>query len=173
MKEKYFINARIIDPSQNLDELGGLIVDSKGKIKAVGKSVKKANIPTKVEKIDLKGKVLSKPVYSLLGGPNTDKIPAYASMLGFNVTDMDLVKKRALEYKSKGYKAQKWFFRYGPTKGKEGLMLNIELVKTLKNLLESFWIKILTYINLKLILNDINNLLLFFWTKILIYINLY
>ena len=27
MKEKYFINARIIDPSQNLDEIGGLIVD--------------------------------------------------------------------------------------------------------------------------------------------------
>ena len=58
MKEKYFINARIIDPSQNLDEVGGLIVDSKGKIKAVGKSVKKENIPAKVEKIDLKGKVL-------------------------------------------------------------------------------------------------------------------
>ena len=48
---------------------------------------------------DLKGKVLNKPVYSLLGGPNIDKIPAYASMLGFNVIDMDLVKKRALDYK--------------------------------------------------------------------------
>ena len=58
MKEKYFINARIIDPSQNLDEVGGLIVDSEGKIKATGKSVKKGNIPEKVEKIDLKGKVL-------------------------------------------------------------------------------------------------------------------
>ena len=58
MKEKYFINARIIDPSQGLDEVGGLIVDSKGKIKAVGKNIKKGNIPTKSEKIDLKGKVL-------------------------------------------------------------------------------------------------------------------
>jgi Dihydroorotase and related cyclic amidohydrolases len=58
MSEKYFINARIIDPSQNLDEIGGLIVDIKGKIKAVGKSVNKANIPSKAEKIDLKGKVL-------------------------------------------------------------------------------------------------------------------
>ena len=58
MKEKYFINARIIDPSQNLDEIGGLIVDAKGKIKAAGKSVKKGNIPAKAEKIDLKGKVL-------------------------------------------------------------------------------------------------------------------
>ena len=44
MKEKYFINARIIDPSQNLDEVGGLIVDDKGKIKAVGKNVKKGFI---------------------------------------------------------------------------------------------------------------------------------
>ena len=32
MKEKFFINARIVDPSQNLDENGGLIVDAKGKI---------------------------------------------------------------------------------------------------------------------------------------------
>ena len=58
MKEKYFINARIIDPSQNIDETGGLIVDNSGKIKAVGKKIKKENIPTKAEKIDLKGKVL-------------------------------------------------------------------------------------------------------------------
>ncbi len=58
MKEKYFINARIIDPSQNLDEVGGVIVDEKGKIKSVGKNVKKGNIPTKAEKIDLKGKIL-------------------------------------------------------------------------------------------------------------------
>ena len=53
MEEKYFINARIIDPSQNLDEVGGLIVDDKGKIKAVGKNIKKENIPTKTKKIDL------------------------------------------------------------------------------------------------------------------------
>jgi len=58
MKEKYFINARIIDPSQNLDEVGGLIVDKEGKIKDVGKNVKKENLPVKAEKIDLKGKVL-------------------------------------------------------------------------------------------------------------------
>ena len=58
MKDKYFINARIIDPSQSLDEIGGLIVDTKGKIKAVGKSIKEGNIPTKSEKVDLKGKIL-------------------------------------------------------------------------------------------------------------------
>ena len=58
MIEKYFINSRIIDPSQNLDEIGGIIIDEKGKIKAVGKNVKKENIPANVNKIDLKGKVL-------------------------------------------------------------------------------------------------------------------
>ena len=58
MKEKYFINARIIDPSQGIDEIGGLIVDANGKIKAVGKKVNKENIPKKSEKIDLKSKVL-------------------------------------------------------------------------------------------------------------------
>ena len=34
MKEKYLINARIIDPKNNLDEIGGLIIDSKALIKA-------------------------------------------------------------------------------------------------------------------------------------------
>ncbi len=58
MKEKYFINARIVDPSQSIDEVGGLIVDINGKIKAVGKKVSKENIPTKSEIVDLKGKVL-------------------------------------------------------------------------------------------------------------------
>ena len=45
MKEKYFINARIIDPSQNMDEVGGLIVDFSGKIKAIGKKIQKGNLP--------------------------------------------------------------------------------------------------------------------------------
>ena len=58
MKEKYFINARIIDPSQGIDEIGGLIVDANGKIKAVGKKVNKENIPKASEKIDLKSKIL-------------------------------------------------------------------------------------------------------------------
>ena len=84
---------------------------------------------------DLKGKALNQPVYKLLGGATVNKIPAYASMLGYNVLDMNLVKKRALAYKAKGFTAQKWFFRYGPAKGIEGLKKNIELVKTLRETL--------------------------------------
>ena len=84
---------------------------------------------------DIKGKYFNTPVYNLIGGPTRNSIPAYASMLGFSVTDMSLVAERALEYKSKGFNAQKWFFRYGPMSGKEGLKKNIELVETLRNTL--------------------------------------
>jgi len=58
MKEKYLINARIIDPKNDLDEVGGLIIDSKGLIKAVGKKVANGNIPSSADKIDLKKQVL-------------------------------------------------------------------------------------------------------------------
>ena len=58
MKEKYLINARIIDPKNNIDEIGGLIIDEKGNIKATGKKVVCDNLPSKSEKIDLKNKIL-------------------------------------------------------------------------------------------------------------------
>ena len=59
MKEKIFINARIIDPSQNMDEIGSLILDDKGKVKAIGKNVKKTDVDPGSELIDLKGNVLT------------------------------------------------------------------------------------------------------------------
>ena len=52
MKEKYLINARIIDPKNNIDEIGGLIIDSNGIIKASGKNVSNGNLPSSAEKID-------------------------------------------------------------------------------------------------------------------------
>jgi len=58
MKEKYLINGRIIDPKNDLDEMGGLIIDSKGLIKAVGEKVANGNIPSTADKIDLKKQVL-------------------------------------------------------------------------------------------------------------------
>jgi dihydroorotase len=59
MKEKIFINARIIDPSQNMDEIGSLILNDKGKVKAIGKNVKKTDAGSNSELIDLKGNVLT------------------------------------------------------------------------------------------------------------------
>ncbi len=58
MKEKVLINARIIDPSQNMDVIGGLHIDSKGKVKDIGKNVNKSKISNKVEVIDIKKNVL-------------------------------------------------------------------------------------------------------------------
>ena len=45
MKEKYLTNARIIDPKNQIDEIGGLIIDSKGLIKAIGEKVANGNLP--------------------------------------------------------------------------------------------------------------------------------
>ena len=37
MKKQYFLNAKIIDPKNSLDEIGGLIISEEGKFEAVGK----------------------------------------------------------------------------------------------------------------------------------------
>ncbi|MBI4219027.1 MAG: mandelate racemase/muconate lactonizing protein [Chloroflexi bacterium] len=84
---------------------------------------------------DTRGKWLNKPVHRLLGGPTRSEVPAYASMLGYSVRDLGLVKERALEYKRLGYGAQKWFFIHGPGSGAEGVRLNVALVKTLRETL--------------------------------------
>ncbi|MGH7155704.1 MAG: enolase C-terminal domain-like protein [Acetobacteraceae bacterium] len=84
---------------------------------------------------DLKGRWLSQPVFRLLGGPTRDAVPAYASMLGFDVTDMGRVAERARQYRDQGFRAQKWFFRHGPMSGPEGLRKNVALVRTLRETL--------------------------------------
>ena len=58
MKEKIFINARIIDPSQNMDEIGSVIVDKRDKIKCIGKDVKKDAASNSSEIFDLKNNIL-------------------------------------------------------------------------------------------------------------------
>ena len=81
---------------------------------------------------DLKGRVLDQPVHRLLGGPTRKEVPAYASMLGYAVEDLGLVRERALAAQAQGYTAQKWFFRHGPMSGPEGMRKNIDLVRTLR-----------------------------------------
>ena len=80
---------------------------------------------------DLKGKALGQPVYKLLGGPVQDKIPAYASALGYSI-EPEKAKERVKEFVQQGYTATKWFFREGPTDGPEGVRKNIELMKALR-----------------------------------------
>jgi L-rhamnonate dehydratase len=80
---------------------------------------------------DLRGKLLNLPVYRLLGGPTRERVECYASMLG-NSLDPGLVRERAQEIVARGFKAQKWFFRYGPSAGLEGMERNVALVRTLR-----------------------------------------
>ena len=73
---------------------------------------------------DLKGKLLKKPVYELLGGPVKDDIFCYASntMLKYKTSDyMDW-------FLELGFKAVKVFLRHGPDEGLEGLNKNVEIV---------------------------------------------
>ena len=54
---KLLINTRIIDPQNNIDEVGGILIDENGKIKAVGKKVTKENAPKDCKIIDCKGNI--------------------------------------------------------------------------------------------------------------------
>jgi L-rhamnonate dehydratase len=65
---------------------------------------------------DLKGKLLGRPVYELLGGPQKDRIFCYAT--GFDVD----------WYLELGFRAVKVFTPYGPQDGLDGLKKNVDLV---------------------------------------------
>ncbi len=73
---------------------------------------------------DLKGKLLGKPVYELLGGPVKKDIFCYASntMLKYKTSDyMDW-------FLELGFKAVKVFLRHGPEEGLSGLNKNVDIV---------------------------------------------
>jgi len=80
---------------------------------------------------DLKGKAWDKPVYRLLGGPTRAAVPAYASMLGYPV-EPEAAAATAREYVELGYKAQKWFFAYGPAHGAEGMAKNVAMAQAVR-----------------------------------------
>jgi L-alanine-DL-glutamate epimerase-like enolase superfamily enzyme len=82
---------------------------------------------------DLKGKILGQPVYKLLGG-GRKRLKPYISALGFSV-EPEMAQKRALEIKSLGITAQKWFFRYGPSDGAAGIRKNLDLAFALREAL--------------------------------------
>jgi L-rhamnonate dehydratase len=83
---------------------------------------------------DLKGKAWGQPVYRLLGGPTRPSVPAYASMLGFSIEPAAAVEV-ARAYQAQGFSAQKWFFRYGPGDGAEGMERNLALAQALREAL--------------------------------------
>lgn len=65
---------------------------------------------------DLKGKLLDRPVYQLLGGPARDQVTCYATG-----ADLDW-------YRELGFPAVKLPCRYGPADGADGLRGNLEAV---------------------------------------------
>lgn len=80
---------------------------------------------------DLRGRWAGAPVCRLLGGPTRDRIPVYASALGYSL-EPERVHQRAQEFIQQGYRATKWFFRHSPASGGEGIRRNVELARTLR-----------------------------------------
>ncbi|MBI2942382.1 MAG: L-rhamnonate dehydratase [Chloroflexi bacterium] len=73
---------------------------------------------------DLKGKLLGRPVYELLGGPQKERIPCYASN-----TDLSYGTEHSLAwFRELGFRAVKVFLRHGPVSGLEGLRRDEEVV---------------------------------------------
>ncbi len=79
---------------------------------------------------DLLGKSAKQPVYRLLGGRTKERIPVYASRL--YSMPLDELRVEAQKYKDEGYKAMKLRFGWGPIDGAEGMQRNIELVRTVR-----------------------------------------
>ncbi|MBS7610159.1 mandelate racemase/muconate lactonizing protein [Candidatus Bathyarchaeota archaeon] len=81
---------------------------------------------------DLIGKAKGEPVVRLLGGPLKEEMPAYASTLGCSL-DPQEVSKVSQAYVEEGFRALKWFFRYGPGDGEKGMERNLQLVKAVRD----------------------------------------
>lgn len=79
---------------------------------------------------DLMGKATGKPVFKLLGGRTKERIPVYASKLYSQ--PLDLFAKEAQSYLDQGFTMMKMRFGWGPKDGPEGVTKNIELVRTLR-----------------------------------------
>ena len=82
---------------------------------------------------DLLGKSAGQPVYRLLGGRTKKRIPVYASRL--YSMPLDELRSEAERYKNEGYKAMKLRFGWGPVDGAEGMQRNVELVRTVREVI--------------------------------------
>jgi len=80
---------------------------------------------------DLKGRYFGVPVWRLLGGPTRERVPAYISTLGTSL-EPERASATAARLAKLGFQGMKWFPRFGPTDGVEGLRRNVELVRGLR-----------------------------------------
>ena len=82
---------------------------------------------------DILGKATNQPVFKLLGGRTKRTIPVYASKLYSQ--KLENLAAEANDYKSQGYKAMKMRFGWGPMDGAAGMQRNIELLKTIRDVI--------------------------------------
>jgi L-rhamnonate dehydratase len=83
---------------------------------------------------DIMGKALGQPLYNLLGGKTRERIRAYASRL-YATEDLDALAAEAQAFKEQGFSAMKQRFGYGPRDGLKGMRRNLELVKTVREVI--------------------------------------
>lgn len=79
---------------------------------------------------DIMGKSTGLPVFKLLGGRTKAKIPCYASKLYSQ--PLDSLAAEAEKYVQQGFSAMKMRFGWGPQDGPVGMRRNVELVRTVR-----------------------------------------
>jgi len=82
---------------------------------------------------DLMGKLVSKPVFKLLGGRTKEKIPVYYSKLYSD--SVDAMQAEADEAMKSGYTAFKSRFGFGPKDGMRGMRENLKRVEALREVI--------------------------------------
>lgn len=83
---------------------------------------------------DIMGKATGQPVYNLLGGRTRERIRAYASRL-YATEDLDALAAEAQAFLDQGFTAMKQRFGYGPRDGVKGMRRNLELIKTVREVI--------------------------------------
>jgi len=81
---------------------------------------------------DLRGQAFGVPAHVLLGGPTRTDVEVYVSTLGDSL-EPDAVARRTRELVAEGVRATKWFPRWGPEDGREGIEKIVELVGTVRD----------------------------------------
>src|SRR5919202_2359847 len=81
--------------------------------------------------LDIKGRWAGAAVHRLLGGPTRTSLPVYASNLGYAI-DPDQAARVARTEREQGFRAQKWFLRYGPARGEDGMRRNLETAQAVR-----------------------------------------
>lgn len=83
---------------------------------------------------DIMGKATGQPVYNLLGGRTRERIRSYASRL-YATEDLDALTAEAKGFLDQGFTAMKQRFGYGPRDGLPGMRRNLQLVKTVREVI--------------------------------------